>query len=85
VHAQLGSRSSQQAFLRVVARAERSFPGRPFGCGPLSAMFAGCCNVASRARVPEQKKVVRWLDREAARGLREKRRAAIEPHSPVAA
>jgi len=45
----------------------------------LSARFAGCCNVASRARAPKQKKGEQGLGQEAARILREKRRAAKAP------
>ena len=70
--AQLGSTSFQWAFAQEMTRAEGSFPGRWFGCGPLSARFAGCRNVASRARALAQKEEGQELSQEEARNLREK-------------
>lgn len=66
----------------MVERVEQNFPDKPFGYGPPSARFSGCCTVASHAREPEPKEVVRWLAQEVARNPCGKRKAAHDRTDP---
>ena len=75
LRALLGSRASQQMFVRVRAGAEENFPDRWFDYGPPSTRFAECYSVANHARA---------LDQKEARNLRGKAEAATPLHSLVA-
>ena len=84
MRALLGSRASQQMFVRVRAGAEENFPDRWFDYGPPSTRFAECYSVANHARALDQKQAGCWLDQKEARNLRGKVEAATPLHSLVA-